>query len=135
MPKYPYIVLPGKIRPVYKPLIKITLHYQKTDKITLPITTLIDSGADSCFCLKNIGIWLGIKFDKKRTEIFTTADKTKFKAIKENVVLKACGKNYRCPFFFTDVLPRQTPIILGQFGFFDHFKIAFDAKNKSIEIV
>ena len=31
-------------------------------------------------------------------------------------------------------LPRETPIILGQRGFFDHFKITFDLQNKEIEI-
>ena len=32
-------------------------------------------------------------------------------------------------------LPHETPIILGQVGFFDHFKITFDVKNKEIEVI
>jgi hypothetical protein len=135
MPKYPYYILPGRGRPVYKPIIKATLNYRKTHKVTVPISALIDSGADVCFCLTDIGDWLGIQFKgKKGPEVFTAANGSQFRAWQENVTLFACGKNYNCFFFFTEVLPRETPIILGQFGFFDHFKITFDIKKKEIEI-
>ncbi len=135
MPKYPYIILPGKPRPVYKPDITVVLNYRKTHKVTPPILAMIDSGSDVCFCLKNIGEWLGIQFNKKKkAEVFTAANRSKFKARRENVTLFACGKNYNCPFFFTDVLPPRRPVILGQFGFFDHFKITFNIKDKEIEV-
>jgi len=42
------------------------------------------------------------------------------------------GKTYTYPIFFTESL--AYPIILGQLGFFDHFKISFDLRNKEIEI-
>lgn len=137
MPKYPYTLLPSDLGPIPKPWIKVQLNYRRTHKITLPVIALIDSGADVCFCTKAIGIWLGIPFSSKHRTTFTAANRTTFKTYKETVVLYACGKRYQCPFFFTEVLPKETPIILGQLGFFDHFRITFNAvkkEEKEVEI-
>jgi len=135
MAKYPYTVLPGEITPVYKPLIPVLLNCKKTHKITPPINALVDSGADVCFCAKNIGLWLGIQFKKKRPYTFTTANKTPFQAMKEEVILYTAGTRLTCPFFFTDTLPKETPVILGQQGFFENFRITFDVRSKIIEIL
>lgn len=136
MAKYPYTVLPGKDGLVYKPLIKVVLGFQKTHKITPPILALIDSGADVCFCLEDIGAWLGIKFKTKRKmTTFKAADNKSFRAFKEEVILYVNQRKYLCPFFFTDVLPRETPLILGQRGFFNRFRIVFDYQKKIIEVV
>lgn len=132
----PYTLLPS----IYKgsvrlPLARIVLNYKKTHKITpVPISALIDSGADVCFCNETIGAWLGIKFSKNREGVFTTANKTTFKAKPEIVTIRAYDKIYECKFFFTDTLPKHTPIILGQIGFFDHFKISFDYQGNEIVI-
>ena len=131
----PYIALPSKAGPVYKPLIRVRLNYTKTHKITLPVTALIDSGADVCFCSDFIAAWLGIKLEKiKEVEEFTAANGGTFKT--KPVVLKMIVGDigYNCKFYFTDVLPRHTPIILGQIGFFDRFKITFDAKKEIIRV-
>lgn len=131
MPKYPYFIpAPG----VYKPWIPIILGYKKTHRITKPVTALIDSGADVCFCSKDIGIWLGVQFKKKKPVQFTAANNTTFDTYPDKITLYACGIQYECEFYFSDSLPRETPIILGQLGFFDHFKITFDVKNQEIEI-
>lgn len=134
MAKYPYVTLPSKEGLVYKPWINVSLGYKKTHKITYPVAALIDSGADVCFCAKDIGIWLGIQFKKKTPFTFNAANRTTFEAFKEAVVLHTSEKTYSCSFYFTSQLPPETPIILGQLGFFDHFKISFDLKNKEIEI-
>jgi hypothetical protein len=132
----PYTLLPS----IYKgsvrlPLAKVILNYKKTHKITpVPISALIDSGADVCFCNETIGAWLGIKFNKNKEGVFTTANKTTFKAKPEIVTIHAYNKKYECKFFFTDTLPKHTPIILGQIGFFDHFKITFDYQGNEIVI-
>lgn len=133
MAKYPYFIPAPK---VYKPWIKVLLNYKKTHRITSGgIVALIDSGADVCFCAKYIGEWLGIQFKGKQSTTFTSANQSQFKAIPEVVTLIACNKSFDCKFFFADDLPRETPIILGQLGFFEKFKITFDLKNKLIEIV
>lgn len=133
MAKYPYYIPRDG---VYKPWIPVALGYKKTHKITpVTIVALIDSGADVCFCSKDIGIWLGITFIGKPSVTFTTANGTPLNTLKETIKLYVGGKNYECPFYFSDQLPRETPIILGQVGFFDHFRITFDVKNKEIEIL
>lgn len=99
-----------------------------------PVYSLIDSGADVCLCSKMIGLWLGINFDKAKKVPMVAANRSTFDTVIEEVNLNVCGKKYKCPFYFSDSLPRETPIILGQKGFFDHFKITFDLANKEIEI-
>ncbi len=136
MSKHPYILLPPEDSPVYKPLIYIRLGYKKTHKI-IPglLSALIDSGADSCFCKKYIGEWLGIKFKKSKSFTYIAVNKTTFSALKETITLYFNDQSYECPFYFADDLPDEFPIILGQKGFFDHFKITFDLKNKEMEVV
>ena len=46
----------------------------------------------------------------------------------------ANGKIYECPFYISSELPKETPIILGQLGFFDKFTIKFNLPKKEIEI-
>ncbi|MCL5438840.1 MAG: retropepsin-like domain-containing protein [Patescibacteria group bacterium] len=133
MRKYPYY---NPAENILKPWITVRLGYTKTHKLTpAPITALIDSGADVCFCSIEIGSFLGINFKNKPTKTFYTANGSPLITIPEKITLYACGKNYECIFYFADNLPHETPIILGQIGFFDHFKITFNFENKEIEIV
>jgi hypothetical protein len=136
MTKVPYTILPSKDKgKIYKPLVKVILNYKKTHKVTLPVIALIDSGADCCFCADYIGTWLGIQFDKIKSSVnFTAVNGQTFVTKSEVLTLMTCEKKYECRFHFSDILPRETPIILGQLGFFDHFKIKFDAENATIEI-
>lgn len=133
----PYTLLPNKSgKPIHLPLAKVVLNYKKTHKITpIPISALIDSGADVCFCNETIGTWLGIQFKKVKEGIFTAANRSTFKAKPETITIHVYGKEYGCKFFFTDTLPQHTPIILGQVGFFDHFKITFDYSENQIELI
>ncbi len=135
MIKTPYIALPSKVGPVYKPLIKVRLNYAKTHKITLPVTALIDSGADVCFCADLIGTWLGIQLNKINEEVkFIAANGEDFKTKPAVVRLIINGISYDCKLYFTDVLPPHIPIILGQMGFFDRFRVTFDTKKEVIQI-
>ena len=133
MPRYSYYIPEDN---VYKPWIPIRLNFKKTHKITPHnITALVDSGADVCFCSEDIAFWMGSRDSKsKEHKEFVTANGGKFIAYKEKITLIACDKSYNCPFFISKELPKQTPIILGQLGFFDHFKVIFDLPNKLINI-
>lgn len=130
---YPYYI---PVANVYKPWIRVTLDYKRTHKV-LPsgVIALIDSGADVCFCSEDIAFWLGSRGRSKEQKEFTTANGGKFNAYKDNFDLMACGKIYRCPFYVSSELPRETPIILGQYGFFDKFTIKFNLPQKNIEII
>jgi hypothetical protein len=134
---FPYTKLPSVAKKeVYAPLAKVRLSFHKTHKITpVPVASLIDSGADVCFCADYIGIWLGIQLSRIKTVgEFTAANGSKFIAKPANICIQAYNKNYDYLMFFTSVLPKHTPIILGQIGFFDHFRLLFDFKNRDIGI-
>ncbi len=132
MRKFSYYIPENKI---YKPWIPVEIGFRKTHKITsAPITALIDSGSDVCFCLKNIADFLGVTASNKEKVIFTAANGTPLPTFLEVLTLYVGGKNYECSFYISDKLPFETPIILGQLGFFDHHKVAFDLQNNEIEI-
>lgn len=136
MAKFPYAVLPTPLGgQVYKPLIPARLIYKKTHKLTAAVYALIDSGADVCFCSQDIGFWLGINCKNKKPIPFTAANNKEFMTFKEVITLQVCGSSYDCPFYFSSEIPPKFPIILGQTGFFDHFKVDFDLKNREIEII
>lgn len=137
MSKYPYWKLPGKEKPVFKPIIGVRLAYNKSHKLTTQcIPALVDSGADVCFCSEDIGLWLQVRFKKEKLQEFRAANNTKFKAYKESITLYL-GQEERpfpCPFFFSKALNPETPIILDRLGFFDRYNVTFDETNKQIEI-
>ena len=132
MRKYPYYIPANK---VYKPWITVGIGYKKTHKITTaPITALIDSGADVCFCSKDIADFLGVSEKNKKKVIFTTANRSPLPTFLEELTIYVGGRSYDCSFYISDKLPLETPIILGQLGFFDHHKVTFDLESKEIEI-
>lgn len=71
---------------------------------------------------------------KKPVVEFTAANNEHFQTKCAVVTLYACGKQFDCPFYFSDTLPESTPIILGQKGFFDRFRIVFDLLHQEIEV-
>ncbi|MBI2443107.1 MAG: retroviral-like aspartic protease [Candidatus Levybacteria bacterium] len=132
MRKYPYYIPQSK---VYKPWIPVAIGYKKTHRITpAPITALIDSGSDVCFCSKSIAVFLQVSRKNKERKVFTTANRSKLHTFLEALTLHVGGRHYDCSFYISDELPHETPVILGQLGFFDHHRITFDLENKEIEI-
>ncbi len=137
MTRYPYFVIPakGKKDKVYKPIIGVILNNKQNHKVTKKLIALIDSGADVCFCADFIGAWLGIPLYKITEEVeFTTANGGKFMAKPANVNILVGGKNYECKFYFTDTLPPNIPVILGQSGFFDKFRVTFNIPEGCIDV-
>ena len=133
MALYPYTILPGSEFSVAKPLIPVSISYPKTHKVIPYTFALVDSGADVNFCDMNIGTWLGINFRKKKSQEYTAANGQNFIAFSETVCLQVFDKKFLCLFNFSDELTKAYKIILGQKGFFDHFKITFNLPNKSME--
>jgi len=131
MSKYPYFILSDK---VYKPWIPIRLKF-KHKVTTAPIIALVDSGADVCLCSMDIGMWLGINFKKKTPFPIKGVNGQSMDTFKESCSIYLDNHSIQSPIYFSNSLPKITPIILGQLGFFDHFKVTFDLKNKEIEII
>lgn len=121
---------------VYKPWIPVRIGFKKTHHVTpASVIALIDSGADVCFCSQDIADFLGVSKKGKEKKVFMTANNTPLETFLETLTFYVGGKSYECPFYISDKLPHETPIILGQLGFFDHHKITFDLENKEIETV
>lgn len=131
MSKFPYYIPVDK---VYKPWIPIRLGF-KHKITTAPIIALVDSGADVCLCSIDIGIWLGINFKKKSPFSITGVNGQSMDTFKEICKIYFDNHSFQIPIYFSGCLPKPALIILGQLGFFDHFKVTFDLKNKEIEII
>jgi len=99
------------------------------------IIALIDSGSDVCLCKKYIGDYLGINFKKAKKGEITAVNRTQMTGFIHPLTLYFQNKSYEVPFILSDNIPDETPVILGQRGFFDHFKITFDLSNKEMEII
>jgi hypothetical protein len=135
MTKYHYDLIPPEAKQVYRPLLPIKLEYPPTKKCTPPIRALIDSGADVCMCTLEVGLWLGITFDGTEDEFsIETANGSLSRAVKKTVTLITDKNQFECPFFFVEgINPLKIPL-LGQQGFFDHYKVCFDREHKTFEI-
>ena len=131
---FPFLGLPGKSgKTVYKPIIPVSLAFRNTHRITSKIYALVDTGADVCFCHKDIGMFLRVNFSKKPLEYFKAANNQEFPTQREQIRIHLGNSHIDCPFYFTDTLPRENPIILGEKGFLNRFKVVFDYINKSIQ--
>jgi hypothetical protein len=83
----------------------------------------------------NIGNWLGIKFKKKfKGKAFLCANNTKFIAYPESIKVHFGSKEFTTTAYFTQKLPKATPVILGIKGFFGKFKVTFDLSQNEIKI-
>lgn len=133
MAKFSYTRIPGS--KLYRPLVDIQFSHPQTGKATPQIQALIDSGADICMAPHDIALWLGLEFDGSEEIItFSTANDSLSQAIKKEVILTTPEGRYHCPVFFMNgMIPDRKPL-LGQLGFFDHFKICFDFREQSFQI-
>ncbi|KKU56832.1 hypothetical protein A2576_02290 [Candidatus Amesbacteria bacterium RIFOXYD1_FULL_47_9] len=126
---YQYLDLQGNADTKFAtyPLIPTLLLY-KHQLIKTPIRGLIDSGAQRSYCHMVIGEYLRINFKKKKPVISTAANGTKFKGFLETINLLVSGRKIETPLIFSSQMNPIFPLVLGQEGFFSHFKICF---NKS----
>ena len=133
MATYPYIPLLGKS--IYRPYLRIWLSNQANQKRTPRIRGLLDSGSDICLASKEIGLWLGLHFaEAEETVSIQTANGSVSHAVKKIVTLITEESQHECPFFFVEGITPDQPPLLGQQGFFDHFKVCFDLSNKTFEV-
>jgi hypothetical protein len=134
MANYSYIPLPGS-QDIHRPYVRIWLHHPKSHKRTPQILGLLDSGSDICLASKDIALWLGIHFNGDEESIaIETANGSRSYAVKHPLIITTEERQYECPFFFVDGLSPDEPPLLGQQGFFDHFRVCFDWKNKTFEL-
>lgn len=130
--KFPYLLLPGDPSATPRPLIPVEYKYKKRE--TLPILTLIDSGADYSFATFKIASYLGIKFKGIKPVPITGFNATTMDCFPQKVILNLAGRQIELPMFFGGSLINEYPCILGQDIFFDRAKITFERYDWSFSI-
>jgi hypothetical protein len=117
---------------ILRPIIPIVLGY-RNKKVRYPV--LIDSGSDYCFFHKDIAEVLEIDWKKGKKLAFGGITGKKTIAYFCYLDLYIGGWEYKLYCGFSEVISPYGFGILGQYGFFDLFKIRFVLKKKEIEII
>ena len=123
-------VFPGT-KGIFKPQIKLAIQY---GAIKETIFALVDSGADACLFPKGIAELLGIQIRKGERIDFTgiSGTQTPFFFHEVEFFLGPFYVKTKAGFSLNDNI--GVGAILGQKGFFEHFLIPYDYKNKFLEI-
>lgn len=98
--------------------------------------TLIDSGADHNIFHGEVAEVLGIKLTTGKKRKILGISGGPIKGYIHNIEIKPVSMDsFRTPVIFSNQLSPHSQAILGNTGFFDRFKVTFDYKNKSIDIL
>lgn len=112
---------------VYRPSVQIEI--RKGDKSILQMA-IVDSGSDITLMDFEIAQFLEIDLGKcKEVNLGGITGKSAGYASEITIVVEKFKKEVTIPVIFTKEL--NTGILLGQIGFFDTYKVAFDRKNKT----
>ena len=134
--KFPYFKLPNpdpRKKFLSVPWIQVSIKAKDTQKKFL---MLVDSGADNCILDRDVAEFLGINiYDGayvKTGGIGESADIYYFNEIYINVGGEEIKT--RCGFKNGYLMNGLIAGVLGRQGFFEHFKVCIDEKNKEIEL-
>jgi len=116
--------------PFYRPLVPITIQH---GKIKLNYLALLDSGADFNIFHSDLAEILGINLSKLQTTSFGGIQAgNEGKGYYSALTLGIEGFTFNAPIVFSKEISPDGYGILGQQGFFDHFKVTFEHKKKLI---
>ncbi|MFA5750935.1 MAG: retropepsin-like aspartic protease [Candidatus Paceibacterota bacterium] len=124
----------AKYNQILRPVIPIKLK-NKNQKIGYLV--LIDSGADICLFNAEIGEAIGIEIKKgKIKEVFGIGGKASFYYL-HRVKIEVGGYEYEIDAGFMPSISGSLGMpygVVGQNGFFEHFKVIFDKSKEEIEL-
>lgn len=95
---------------------------------------LIDSGADYNIFPGALANTIDLTFDEKYVREFSGLGGAKIKAYGTDVDLEIGGVRFKTKVYFSPDLPKSGRAVLGQIGFFDHFRVKFEYDIKNIEL-
>jgi hypothetical protein len=129
----PYIVLPDSSDPngITRPLLEVRVFYPPTRK-KLKFLALVDSGADLCVAPGSIGKALGIDVPCGVPRTFDGVFGPPVTGFTHCVVLDVGGYGITAKMTFFE--SKTNYLVLGQYGFFDSFKVLFDCSKQIFEI-
>lgn len=115
---------------VLRPIIPITICHLDRHVRAM---ALIDSGSDDCLFPIDIGKSLGLVVENGKPSAYRGCGGGTFTAYFHQITIEIAGWKYPCYVGFTQgKLPAP---ILGQYGFFNLFKIIFDKEKEIIELI
>lgn len=138
--KFPYLKIPLFAIPerqfIFKPVIPLKLGNKQNPSKTVSLHGLIDSGADATILSAEYGEAIGLEVKKGKTGKFSGIGEGRitvyFHEVILEVILNVGGYQWVAEVGFT--YNEGVVAILGQVGFFEKFRVAFDYPKKTIEI-
>lgn len=112
---------------IYRPIIPVVLMYGKR---LLGYQSVVDSGSDYCVFESKVAELLGIKVSKGNKRKIRGIGGTDIKGYEHKIVFKVAGKVYDTLAVFSTEIPENSFGVLGNKGFFDHFRVNFDYRKK-----
>jgi len=135
--KFPYKKIPvidpksQKADHVFRPIIPVTLSFRGK---SVSYEVLIDSGADNCIFDSAIAGVLRMPLSEDREKYFGGIGGSGIRAYKQGVELSIGGVSFVTEVYFSSDLAKMGYGVLGQRGFFDHFRVRFVYSKKTVEI-
>ncbi len=135
--KFPYKKIPvidpkaDEVFYVFRPIIPVTLFF-KGNSVSYEV--LIDSGADDCVFDAELTKILHLPLDEEKEKSFGGISGGEIKAYRQGVEMSVGGILYITEVYFSPNLAKMGYGILGQRGFFDHFRVRFIYSKKVVEI-
>lgn len=126
----------NKLFPNQKELLRpvVTLDFINKKGEGFSYDVLIDSGADYCLFHATIAKQLGLDIKKgKQLGFYGTSGRAQTAYFHE-ITFSLQGKEITSWVGFSTGIESMSVGLLGQFGFFDKFKISFDLQNKVISL-
>lgn len=120
-----------KKRKVLRPIIPVILVYNER---MVGYEALIDSGADYNILDAGIADVLGIRVTSGHKRQIAGIGGHKIKGYEHDLFLKVAGKQYRTKVVFSKEIPPHSFGVLGNQGFFNHFRVNFDYRRKTITL-
>ncbi len=116
---------------ILRPLIRIEVSTAR-NKDGVPCEALVDSGADFCILKADIGEILGLDIKSGAPFDYRGISGAKSTGYFHRVWLAVKETRFMADVVFSYDIPRGGHQVVGQVGFFDHFKVNFDYRKASI---
>lgn len=116
------------------PIIPIKLKYKSKE---LPITALLDSGADYTFIPEDVASILGIKYQRLKSQKITGIDKELTCAMcPVTLAVESEGEKHEIEVIahIPMLSAKKVGVLIGRQGFFENFNITFCEKSGDIYI-
>lgn len=129
---FPYATLPGVPKDTKRPLIPVKFIHK--DKSTLPILTLVDSGADYSYLAMEIAKALDIDLSHVKPQKSFGINGFPFLCYPSEITIEVGGHRLDIPVQFSNQLSKAFPCVLGQENFFSKARVIFERYKWNLDI-